>query len=230
MTDLAERTDDDEIVFTRVIPEDIVGNENADYAEEPATYVCEICADFFSSQRGLNGHIGRKHPDRKDLQKRTTNRSKESVDDSDYTPGILTFAKQSKNARPVQKFILNEVNSFLVTGISLAGVPDHLIDQRILEMAPGQYRSMRDVVCFTPREATVLAEATVRMRGTPVVERVAAVAGPLVPYFFGGLGVIIVIKHVIDAFTLRAKLNALSQMAQGQIGNDAPNPGKPQFI
>ena len=239
--ELAFRVIRPEIVDVVVDPEDLDGEPG----EEPAEFVCEVCSDFFGSQRGLNVHLGQKHPDRKDLQKPVgTGRRYQrkpragSVEDAnDFTGG--SFGKTpSRGARTVQRFILAEVNSFIVTGVSLMGVPDPLIDAKVIEwgVQPGtgkpQYKSIQEILTFSPREATILAEGVSRMEKTPVVVKLGKTAGPAVPYFFGLLALVVVAKHVVDLFTLRAKLAALqAQLPTTDQGQNAGAPAsRPQFI
>ena len=236
-----------DVVFERVIPRDIEGDSFAEDLsgniddDEPAEYICEICSDFFESQRGLNVHLGQKHKDRPDLQRPVSGRSRRTrtrrgsgIDESDYS-GAPRIVSSSASSRRTQKFIVEEVNSFIVTGVSLLGVPDQMIDARIIEWMPGQYKSIKEIVTFSPREATVLAEGITRMQVTPVAAKVGGVVGPMVPYFFGLLACVVVVKHVADLVMLRARLAALNaqmqqaQKGQGQQGQNATT-RQPQFI
>lgn len=238
-----------ELAFRVVRPEvvGVVGDEedlDGEPGEEPAEFVCEVCSDFFGSQRGLNVHLGQKHPERKDLQKSVGNgrryqrkpRSGSVEDANDFTGG--TFGRTaSRGARPVRRFILAEVNSYIVTGVSLMGVPDYLIDAPVIPwgVQPGtgkpEYKSIQEIVTFSPREATILAEGVSRMEKTPAAVRVGKTVGPAVPYFFGLLALVVVAKHVVDLFTLRAKLAALQAQLPTDQGQNADAPAsRPQFI
>ena len=235
-------------VFVRTVPEVDAGHQRERESDSEQTYVCEICQDFFPSQRGLNIHMGHKHPEQAEGSKRPRSRRAASAPASasdvegsvnrSSRPDRPDFAslgsKPSRSAKPVQQFILHEVNDGIITGLGLLGVPEQIARAKILENGT---KSVADVVQFSTREATIIAEGAVRMKATPVAETVGRIAGPAVPYVFGFFALLVIASHVLRLIALRRYLAQLVQPMQPQASSGAETNGasgstahKPVFV
>lgn len=201
---------------------------DASEVKDDSDFICDVCGDFFSSQRGLNGHIGRLHKDRADLKKSSASASRRrSAPASDIDGDALPRTRRdSRSVRPVKRAILNDVNGLIVTGITLAGVPEEAIDFPFIDG-----KSIKDFVCFSDREASIIAEGIVRMGPTPLASSAARFVGPLAPYGFGIAALVVIGLHVARTVSLFSKLSAIKSIAEGpRAGSSGAATGTTQFI
>ncbi len=204
--------------------------------DDNLSVVCEVCGAEFVKQSGLNIHLGHVHPDRADLQKRSTSRRPRKpravplpdYDDSDNPVRSST----NKDVARIKRTILKSFNPGFVDVVVATGVPREIID------VPGlpDNRSIREELYFTELQAEILAQGIVRMNGTSLATAVGRVAGPILPYAFGLAALAVIIGQAIKVFALRNMVQQLMNQNQVQSvssngnGPDGPSANSPRYI
>lgn len=193
--------------------------QHADPGEEPGTVICVACGASFGSQRGLNVHVGHVHPERPDLQVKTTRTASRTR--RTRKPDFVE-STDDKIAK-WRQFIGNDVNNWLLLG---ASTPIVGISPLTFDMRPAAFggATVADKIKFSPLETELLAQAIVRLDGTPFAASIVSAISGVAPYALG-LGVCFVLLiHGYAIWRLRCDLpTILAQNTKGGTSHGKPN-------
>lgn len=206
MTAVSDRV---EIDIPDDIPTDISGGTGADW-------ICESCGAVRNSESALKIHTEAEHP-RKGA--RASSRVSES-DGSSVPRQTRTRAKsEDRQIKDLKKSILEEFNPFMITTLSQTGIPIGMMDGTL-----PTGRTVRQELEFGETEADIIARGIVKLKGTAVAESTLNLVGPLLPYAFGIVALIVVGMHAVKVWVLRGgiiKQLQLMQAPQDGDGNQA---------
>lgn len=207
-----DMTDAGEVQFEILPPVETPLKQDYD---ETSSFICEVCGDDLPSQRGLNIHIGRLHPDRKDLQKSaTTSGSRKRKSGLDANSDFDDDKRPKNDVAIIRRAIIKDLNPLVIDAICATGVPRPAMG---LQLPTG--RTLEEEIKFTNTQADWIARGVVGMKATPIAVTTAKIVGPAAPYFFGLVALAIVGVHSFKLWTLR---NAILEIMKNSMVNTPP--------
>ncbi len=236
----SDRDSDGEEVRFQIIPAQTSGTSSGDDVpygyddsadDDESSFICQACGVSKDTQRGLNVHIGHMHPDRKDLQKTSSRRSstRRVTPDSEIDYDGSSSRKPKGEAAAVKRAILKDFNPLIVDALCATGIPRPAMS---LPLPTG--RTLEQEIKFSDTQADWIARGVVGMKATPVVVKTARVVGPVAPYAFGAVALLIVGVHAFKLWTLRNLIieTIKTSMMNGQQTAGSPDSGndKPHYI
>lgn len=205
-------------IVRSVDPTEVETNHKPDQ-DEPGTVICGVCGDDFTTQRGLNVHIGHTHPDRADLQVKTgrTRTGTRRPRKSDFIES--TDDKIAK----YRQFIGNDVNNWLLLG---ASTPFVGISPLTFAMRPPALGgdTVADKIKFSKMETEILAQGIARLDGTPLATTLVSTLSGAAPYALGLGMILVVLLHSYSIWRLRSDLPSILEQ---KIEKDGAPSGKP---
>lgn len=182
-----------------VTPDDDTQPESG--VEAPQDFICPGCDIAPFAKRGeYNQHIRLKHRNHPEWKIAATPKG-QVVSDARDTP-VRGRSKKAQTER-LKRWILDEANPGIVTLAVQSGVNPLMMD---LVAPPLLVKPLREEFQFSETQAALMARGVTEMNGTPIVETVVRVVGPVVPYFFGIAAIVVLGMHAWKCWTLRSML------------------------